>query len=60
MTKPSTRIEVQKKLVFWYLTIVAKNGQTLLVSETYFNRSNCVRAAKNLSKQLNIPYEITS
>lgn len=46
------RIEVYKKLLLWRVKLVAKNGETLLVSETYYNKSNADRAAKKLKKEI--------
>lgn len=42
-------IQVRRKLVFWFVKLVAKNGRTRLVSEMYYSKSNAVRAAKRLA-----------
>lgn len=46
------KIELKKKLMFWYITLTAKNGEVLMHSETYYSKSNAQRAAKNLRKEL--------
>lgn len=45
-------IKLMRKTFFWYIKIVAGNGETLLTSETYFTKSNAKRAAEKLSKKL--------
>lgn len=42
------KVVVYRKRLFWRVKLVAKNGKTLLVSETYYSRSNANRAAKKL------------
>ena len=46
-------IVTKKKFNRWYLRIVAGNGETLTHSETYYGRSNAVRAGKNLVDSAN-------
>lgn len=46
------KIEVYKKLLLWRVKLVAKNGEVLMHSETYYNRSNADRAAKRLKKEI--------
>jgi uncharacterized protein YegP (UPF0339 family) len=43
---------VYKKHLFWRVKLVAANGETLMVSETYYSRSNAVRAAQKLRELL--------
>jgi uncharacterized protein YegP (UPF0339 family) len=43
---------VYKKHLFWQVKLVAANGETLMVSETYYSRSNAVRAAQKLRELL--------
>lgn len=44
-------LEVRKKKQ-WYWKSVADNGQTDATSETYANKSNAVRGAKNYEARL--------
>ena len=46
------KVVVYKKHVFWRVKLVAANGNTLMVSETYYSRSNAVRAAQKLRELL--------
>lgn len=46
------KVIVTKKLLFWYVKLVGKNGEPIMHSETYYNKSNADRAAKNLRKEL--------
>jgi uncharacterized protein YegP (UPF0339 family) len=46
------KVEVYKKALLWRVKLVAKNGETLLVSETYFSKSNAQRAAKKIKQEL--------
>jgi uncharacterized protein YegP (UPF0339 family) len=45
------KVIVYKKHLFWRVKLVATNGETLMVSETYYGRSNAVRAAQRLREQ---------
>jgi uncharacterized protein YegP (UPF0339 family) len=49
-----TKIVVQKKVLFYYLTFVGGNGEPLLTSETYYSKSNALRAATTLSDDLGL------
>lgn len=51
-------IKVSKKVLFYYITLVAKNGEPRLVSETYFSKSNAVRAARSLAKDIKAKVEV--
>lgn len=52
-------IEIKRsKKLFWHYVVKAKNGEIMLSSETYFNKGNCVRAARRSAKQLGVPIEI--
>ena len=42
------KVQVYKNRFFWRVKLVATNGEILMVSETYYNRSNAVRAAQRL------------
>lgn len=48
----SVKVLVYKKRFLWRVKLVAANGQTLMVSETYYSRSNAVRAAQKLRELL--------
>lgn len=47
-------LEIKRRL-FWYVRLMARNGQVLLTSETYFSKSNALRSANKLSKNLGVP-----
>ena len=40
-------VQVLKKRKYWYYRIIAVNSQILLTSETYYSKSNALRAAKD-------------
>jgi uncharacterized protein YegP (UPF0339 family) len=44
----SPKVLVYKKRFLWRVKLVSANGEILMVSETYYNRSNAVRAAQRL------------
>jgi uncharacterized protein YegP (UPF0339 family) len=46
------KVVVYKKNLFWRVKLVAANGEILMVSETYYSRSNAVRAAQKLRELL--------
>jgi uncharacterized protein YegP (UPF0339 family) len=46
------RVVVYRKHLFWRVKLVGANGETLMVSETYYSRSNAVRAAQKLRELL--------
>lgn len=52
------KIEVRRKRLFFYWRIVARNQQVLGTSETYFSKSNALRAAHKLGKALKLPVEM--
>jgi uncharacterized protein YegP (UPF0339 family) len=41
----------------WYFAVVGANGETMLVSETYFSKWNARRQAKKLALANNIKYK---
>lgn len=45
------KTELRKKL-FWYIVIKADNGEVLFTSETYYSKSNAVRAHKAFELEL--------
>lgn len=47
-------LELKRKLLFWYLVLKAKNGEIVMVSETYYSRSNALRAYRQVMKSLKI------
>jgi uncharacterized protein YegP (UPF0339 family) len=46
------KVLVYRKRFSWRVKLVAANGETLMVSETYYSRSNAVRAAQRLREVL--------
>jgi uncharacterized protein YegP (UPF0339 family) len=46
------KVIAYKKRFLWRVKLVAPNGETLMVSETYYSRSNAVRAAQRLRELL--------
>ena len=42
------KVIVYRRNMFWRVKLVAANGEILMVSETYYSRSNAVRAAQRL------------
>jgi uncharacterized protein YegP (UPF0339 family) len=46
------KVVVYRKNSFWRVKLVSTNGKTMLVSETYYSRSNAVRAAQRLRELL--------
>lgn len=54
----SARIEVRQE-GHWYVRLVARNGEIVLVSETYSSKWNAKRAAKRFSKVFGIPWFVT-
>ncbi len=51
-------IVTQKKTLFWYNILKDQNGQTLMTSETYFSKSNAVRAGRFAAKRLQIVHRV--
>ena len=51
------KIVLERKVVFWFIKFVGKNGKTLMHSETYYSKSNALRAGRKISKALNIKFE---
>lgn len=48
------KLELKKKILFWYVVVKGKNGETLLVSETYYSKGNAQRALTKLKKEMKI------
>jgi uncharacterized protein YegP (UPF0339 family) len=46
------KVVVYKKHLFWRVKLIAANGEILMASETYYSRSNAVRAAQKLRELL--------
>lgn len=46
------KVELQKRAIFWYIRLIAKNGEVLMHSETYYNKSNAIRALNKLQKEI--------
>ena len=51
-SEASMRVVVYRKRLLWRVKLVGANGETVMVSETYYSRSNAVRAAQRLRKLL--------
>lgn len=43
---------VLSKRLFWKVELVAKNGETVMTSETYYSKANAERALKRIKKEL--------
>lgn len=50
------RVQIRKKL-FWSVRLLGDNGEALLTSETYFNKSNARRAGRELAYALGTKLE---
>ncbi len=48
---------VIRKRLFWSVKLIAKNGETVMTSETYFKGGNANRAALRLSEALGLDIE---
>jgi uncharacterized protein YegP (UPF0339 family) len=46
------KVVVYRKNLLWRVKLVGANGEILMVSETYYSRSNAVRAAMRLRELL--------
>jgi uncharacterized protein YegP (UPF0339 family) len=44
-----------KGRILWHWILVAKNGEVVATSETYYSKSNAKRAAWELSKAIKVP-----
>jgi uncharacterized protein YegP (UPF0339 family) len=51
------RIKLRGKLIYHWV-LVARNGEVLATSETYFSKGNALRAAAKLSRAINVDLEI--
>lgn len=51
-------LRVTRKRVYWYVLLVGSNGLTRMASETYDSKGNAVRAAEDLSLEINVPIEV--
>lgn len=49
-------IKIRGKILFHWV-IIAKNGQVLGTSETYYSKGNAVKAARKLARSMNIDYK---
>lgn len=47
-------IKVKRNKLLWHYVVLAKNGQVLSTSETYFSKGNAFRAAFKLAKALKL------
>lgn len=52
------KIQVLRKRLFWYVRLVAPNNKIRLSSETYFSKSNAVRAGRDLAEDTSWKLEI--
>ena len=48
------RIEIYRKHLLWRVKLIGRNGETVLVSETYYSKSNAERSAKRLRRELGL------
>jgi uncharacterized protein YegP (UPF0339 family) len=48
------KIKVVRKTIFWYVKLVGDNGETLMVSETYFSKTNAERAGNKLKLEMKL------
>ncbi len=46
-------IKIKGKL-FYHFNVMAKNGQPVLTSETFYSKSNCLRAARHAAIALKL------
>lgn len=44
-------IKVTRKILFWYIKVVARNGETVLTSETYSSKSKALKTADMLANE---------
>lgn len=58
MIRAAMKIHVKRGPIFYRWILRASNGQTLAVSETYWGKSNAVRAAEKLGKAIKVPVVI--
>lgn len=50
------QVKVTKGKVRWFYRVKSSNGNILTVSQKYFQKSNAIRAAKAIAKQMQIRY----
>lgn len=46
------KIQVKRKTLFWYVILKGDNGETLMVSETYYSKGNAMRAALRIKQEI--------
>lgn len=51
MEVPKWHIEVKRGTLVWHWRIKAGNGEILATSETYYSRSNAIRAARKIADE---------
>lgn len=44
-------IKLSRKFIFWYIKVVASNGETVLTSETYSSKSKALQTADMLADE---------
>lgn len=54
------KIQVNRKLIFWYWRLKSSNGEILATSETYYSKANALRAANKIGEALKFPVEVIS
>lgn len=47
-------VQVYRRGLLWRVKLVGRNGETIMVSETYYSRSNANRAARRVEQELDL------
>lgn len=57
IVKPKYRLEVVKRKKWFYRIVSIRNGETVMVSETFYSKWNAKRQALKLLKENNYEYK---